>query len=77
MDTLLKNIEKKEKDFTVKFSELPEFIKHQFEIINSLQKRVNELNKDFEIEMNCKNEVYGFILSRGYFDEYVEYNRNK
>lgn len=64
-----------EVDFLIKHSELPELIKKQFEIINSLQNRVNELNKDFEIEKNCKNDVYSFILTQGYFDEYLKFDR--
>ncbi|SNA76262.1 hypothetical protein DK150_370072 [Flavobacterium psychrophilum] len=57
--------------------DLPNFVKAQLEIINNLQKRVNQLNEDFEIEKNCKNQVYFFILEKGYFDEYVEYNKEK
>ena len=56
--------------------DLPNFVKTQLEIINNLQKRVNQLNKDFEIEKNCKNQVYFFILEKGYFDEYVEFNKS-
>lgn len=54
---------------------LPEFVKAQIEVVNGLQKRVNQLNKDFEIEKACKNQVYFFILENGYFDEYVKYSK--
>ena len=54
---------------------LPNFLKAQLEIINSLQDRVNRLTVDFEIEKNCKNQVYYFILEKGYFDEYKEYTK--
>jgi hypothetical protein len=65
----------KDSDFTIQFSELPEFVQSQFEIINSLQNRVHQINKDFEIEMNCKNQVYHFIISKGYLNEYIEFNK--
>lgn len=54
---------------------LPEFVKAQIEVINSLQNRVKQLNQDFEIEKACKNQVYFFILEKGYFDEYVKYSK--
>lgn len=56
--------------------DLPNFVKTQLEIINSLQNRVNQLNKDFEIEKACKNQVYEFIFKNGYFDEYVKFNKS-
>ncbi|PDS23804.1 hypothetical protein [Flavobacterium branchiophilum] len=62
---------------TKKNLDLPNFVKEQSKIIDSLQKRVNELNNDFEIEKDCKNRVYFFILEKGYFDEYVAYDRDK
>lgn len=55
---------------------LPEFLKAQLEIIDSLQKRINSLTVDFELEKACKNQVYFFILQKGYFDEYAEYSKN-
>lgn len=56
--------------------DLPNFIKTKMQLINDLQKRVNQLNKDFEIEKNCKNNAYFFILENGHFDEYVKYNKS-
>lgn len=76
MAKAVKNTENSKDKMMFSFDELPEFIKAQFEIINSLQNRVNQLNKDFEIEKNCKNQVYFFILEKGYFDEYREYTQN-
>ncbi|MGR3790439.1 hypothetical protein ACUXZJ_05945 [Flavobacterium sp. TN-1] len=60
---------------TTNNTELPNFVKQQCKVIDNLQQRVNQLNKDFEIEKNCKNKVYFFILEKGYFDEYVEFNK--
>lgn len=77
MAKAVKNTENSKDKMMFSFDELPEFIKAQFEIINSLQNRVNQLNKDFEIEKNCKNQVYYFILEKGYLDEYREYTQNK
>lgn len=77
MAKTVKNTENSKDKMMFSFDELPEFIKAQFEIINSLQNRVNQLNKDFEIEKNCKNQVYYFILEKGYLDEYREYTQNK
>lgn len=76
MAKAVKNTENSKDKMMFSFDELPEFIKAQFEIINSLQNRVNQLNKDFEIEKNCKNQVYYFILEKGYLDEYREYTKN-
>lgn len=59
---------------TINKAELPNFVKEQCKVIDSLQQRVNQLNKAFEIEKNCKNQVYSFILKEGYFDEYVAFN---
>ena len=77
MAKAVKNTENSKDKMMFSFDELPEFIKAQFEIINSLQNRVNQLNKDFEIEKNCKNQVYYFIIEKGYLDEYREYTQNK
>lgn len=56
-------------------NELPQFLQLQLKQIDSLQERNNRLSTDFEIEMNCKNQAYFFILNNGYFDEYVEYTK--
>jgi deoxyadenosine/deoxycytidine kinase len=56
-------------------TKLPDFVKKQTEIINSLQKRVNQLNRDFEIEKNCKNQAYFFIVENEYFKEFAEYSK--
>ncbi len=34
----------------------------------------DEFITDFLIEMNAKNKAYYFILEKGYFDEFKEYN---
>jgi hypothetical protein len=54
---------------------LPDFLKEQLKTIDKLQQRNNMLSSDFEIEKNCKNQAYFFILESGYFDEYVEYTK--
>ena len=33
------------------------------------------LSKRLEVEMNAKNKAYYFILSHGYFKEFVEFNK--
>ena len=45
MAKAVKNTENSKDKMMFSFDELPEFIKAQFEIINSLQNRVNQLNK--------------------------------
>jgi hypothetical protein len=35
----------------------------------------DKLKEKFEIEMNAKNEAYGFILSNGMLMEFAEYHR--
>lgn len=60
---------------TNKNQHFPDFLKEQMKIIEGLHKRNNQLSEDFEIEKNCKNQAYFFILRNGYFDEYVEYTK--
>lgn len=55
--------------------DLPNFILEQIKVIDGLTKRNNQLSTDFEIEKNCKNQAYFFILENGYFDEYVKYSK--
>ncbi|OCB78459.1 hypothetical protein [Flavobacterium crassostreae] len=56
-------------------NKLPDFLKEQLKTIDGLTKRNNQLSQDFEIEKNCKNQAYFFILQNGYFDEYLEYTK--
>lgn len=56
-------------------NKLPDFLKEQLKTIDGLTKRNNQLSQDFEIEKNCKNQAYFFILKNGYFDEYLEYTK--
>lgn len=37
---------------------------------------LNQLHKEFEIEKNCKNQAYYFILSSNLFDEFAEFCKN-
>jgi hypothetical protein len=46
---------------------LPDFVKKQTEIINSLQKRVNQLNKDFEIEKKLQKSSLLFHIRKRVF----------
>ncbi len=55
--------------------ELPDFMRVQSDIINSLQERIDKLNRDFNIEKACKNQVYEFLFKSNHFDEYVEFNK--
>jgi AAA15 family ATPase/GTPase len=57
-------------------NKLPDFLKEQLKTIDGLTKRNNQLSQDFEIEKNCKNQAYFFILQNGYFDEYLEYTKD-
>ncbi|OWP81643.1 hypothetical protein BWK63_04995 [Flavobacterium covae] len=59
----------------LKQKEMPDFLQEQMKIIDGLTKRYNQVCTDFEIEKNCKNQAYFFILKNGYFEEYVEYTK--
>ncbi len=61
---------------TINNTDLPDFLQEQIKVIDGLTKRYNQVCTDFEIEKNCKNQVYFFILKNGYFDEYVEYTKS-
>lgn len=50
-----------------------EIIKSQTQIIKSLQDANIRLLRDFEVEKNCKNQVYYFILNAGLLEEYQKY----
>lgn len=52
-----------------------EIIKQQFEVIECLNRANTELKKAFEIEKNCKNQVYAFIFSKNHFESYKEYTK--
>jgi hypothetical protein len=57
--------------------DLPSFVMEQMELIDVLHKQIQQLQKAFEIEKNCKNQVYYFILENGYFSEYADYTAKK
>ena len=44
--------------------------------MNELEKRLNELEKKFEIEKRVKNEIFAFILSKGLLNDYIEFDKN-
>ena len=46
---------------------------HETGEILSLKQQLENYKRLFEIEKNCKNQAYFFILSYGYFEEYREY----
>lgn len=54
-----------------------ELFKSQLIFIDLLKKRLELLQKSEQLETDCKNQAYFFILSKGYFDEFREYAKNK
>lgn len=43
--------------------------------IKELQRQLSQVKQNFEIEKNCKNEAYYFILSNGSFRKFAEFHR--
>ena len=54
-------------------TDLPDFVKAQLTVIDSLNAQLQQLANDFNIEKACKNQAYFFILENGLFDQYREY----
>lgn len=46
---------------------------HETGKILSLKQQLENYKRLFEIEKNCKNQAYFFVLSCGHFEEYREY----
>lgn len=46
---------------------------HETGEILSLKQQLENYKRLFEIEKNCKNQAYLFVLSCGHFEEYREY----
>lgn len=43
--------------------------------VKELQQQLIQARKELEIEKNCKNEAYYFILSSGNFKKFAEYHK--
>ena len=61
---------------TIKIIDLPNFLQEQIKVIDGLTKRYNQVCTDFEIEKNCKNQVYHYILKNGLFNDYHNYTKS-
>ncbi len=45
--------------------------------IDELESENEELRNKFQIEKDCKNEAYNFILSNNYLDEFAAFKRGQ